>query len=87
MRERLNFVRFSMLRIGLSPTSTLKCTPDFFKQTAALARKHPGVRLHTHLAEIKEEVATIREKFGCSPTELLKCVFSLLLDHPLGPSL
>ena len=71
----MTLCRFSMLRIGLSPTNLIRCTPDFFKQTAALARKHPGVRLHSHLAEIKEEVETIHENFGCSPSEHLKWAF------------
>ena len=61
-----------MLRIGLAPTALLKCTPEFFKQTAALAEEHPGVRLHSHLAEISSEIADIRQTFGCSPSEHLR---------------
>ena len=47
-----------MLRIGLAPTSVLKCSLDFFRQTAALARQHPGVRLHSHLCEVKVRSST-----------------------------
>lgn len=64
--------RFSMLRIGLAPTAMLKCTPEFFKQAAALARQHPGVRLHSHLAEVKGEVAAIKQKFDASPSQHLR---------------
>jgi len=31
-----------MLRMGLAPTAMLKCSPEFFRSTAALARRHPG---------------------------------------------
>ncbi len=40
-----------MLRISLGPASQKTVTNDLMVAAAQLARKHPGVRLHTHLAE------------------------------------
>jgi hypothetical protein len=69
-----------MLRMGLAPTAMLKCSPDFFRSVAALARRHPGVRLHSHLAEVEKEVHDIRAAHGCSHSEFLKSV------NPIFPS-
>ena len=44
-----------MLRIGLAPCSPFSVTADLMRKTATLARRHPGVRLHTHLAETIDE--------------------------------
>lgn len=41
------------------------------KETALLARKL-GVRLHTHLAETKDEEVFVREKYGMTPLELMQ---------------
>jgi cytosine/adenosine deaminase-related metal-dependent hydrolase len=43
--------RLSMLRIALGPSSQKTVTNSLMSSTSALARKHPLVRLHTHLAE------------------------------------
>ena len=43
--------RLSMLRMSLAPCAPFVVTNDLMIQAAAMARKHPGVRLHTHLAE------------------------------------
>ncbi len=43
--------RHSMSRIILAPCSPFSVTPGLMKDAAALARSHPGVRLHSHLAE------------------------------------
>ena len=58
---------FSMLRIGLAPCSPFSVTPELMRKTAELARRHPGVRLHTHLAETEDENAFCLEKFGQRP--------------------
>ena len=40
-----------MLRVCVGPTSQKTVTHELMAACAALAREHPGVRLHTHLAE------------------------------------
>src|SRR5262249_1133304 len=42
---------------------------DLMRQSARLARAHPGVRLHTHLAETLDEDRFCLEKFGRRPVE------------------
>ena len=43
-----------MVRIGVAPCSPFSVTEDLLTRAAALARRK-GVRLHTHLAETKDE--------------------------------
>ncbi|HLA41863.1 MAG TPA: amidohydrolase family protein, partial [Aggregatilineales bacterium] len=59
--------RHSMLRITLAPCSPFTVSTDLMREAAALARSYPGVRLHTHLAETKPDVAYSLEKFGLIP--------------------
>ena len=40
-----------MLRMSLAPCAPFVVTNDLMIKAAELARKFPGVRLHTHLAE------------------------------------
>ena len=62
---------YSMRRVALAPCSPFSVTPELMKETAGLAREL-GVRLHTHLAETKDEEAFVREKFGMTPLELMQ---------------
>jgi cytosine/adenosine deaminase-related metal-dependent hydrolase len=59
--------RHALLRIALAPCSPFSVSRDLMRESAALARAHPGVRLHTHLAENAADVAYSREKFGLTP--------------------
>ncbi len=58
--------RFSMCRLALAPCSPFSVTDDLLLQSARLAREH-GVRLHTHLAETKDEEKFCLETHGCRP--------------------
>jgi len=57
---------YSMCRVVLAPCSPFSVTPELMREAAELAREH-GVRLHTHLAETKDEERFCLEKFGCRP--------------------
>ena len=58
----------SMLQIGLAPCSPFSVSSRLMETTAEMARSY-GVRLHTHLAETKDEEAYCIEKFGKRPLE------------------
>ncbi len=61
----------AMTRIALAPCSPFSVTDDLMRRTADLARTH-GVRLHTHLAETKDEEQYCLETYGCRPVEYLR---------------
>ncbi|MFZ9037273.1 MAG: 8-oxoguanine deaminase [Gammaproteobacteria bacterium] len=63
---------FSMLRIGLAPCSPFSVTPELMRKTAALARRHPEVRLHTHLAETIDENRFCEQQFGQRPLSYIE---------------
>ena len=62
----------SMLRIGLAPCSPFSVTADLMRKTAELARRHEGVRLHTHLAETIDENRFCEDLFGMRPLPYLQ---------------
>jgi 8-oxoguanine deaminase len=59
--------RHSMTRLTLAPCSPFSVSPALMRESAALARSFPGVRLHTHLAESKPDVAYSVATFGLTP--------------------
>jgi cytosine/adenosine deaminase-related metal-dependent hydrolase len=61
----------AMTRIALAPCSPFSVTDELMRKTAELAREH-GVRLHTHLAETKDEDDYCQKTYGCRPTEYLR---------------
>jgi cytosine/adenosine deaminase-related metal-dependent hydrolase len=63
----------SMLRLALAPCSPFSVSPDLMRASADLARRH-GVRLHTHLAETRDEDAYCLSRFGKRPLDLLEDV-------------
>ncbi len=56
----------SMQQIVLAPCSPFSVSGEPLRQSALLARQY-GVRLHTHLAETKDEERYTLERFGMRP--------------------
>ncbi len=61
----------SMLRIALAPCSPFSVTRSLMAEAAELARRK-GVRLHTHLAETRDEEEFCLEQYGVRPVEYLE---------------
>jgi len=60
----------AMVRVALAPTSPFSVTRALLVETAELARRR-GVRLHTHLAETRDEERFCLERFGVRPLQYL----------------
>jgi cytosine/adenosine deaminase-related metal-dependent hydrolase len=61
----------AMIRIALAPTSPFSVTRELMAETAELARSR-GIRLHTHLAETREEDEFCLERYGVRPLEYVE---------------
>ena len=61
----------AMVRIALAPTSPFSVTRELMAETAELARSR-GVRLHTHMAETRDEEEFCLERYGVRPLEYLE---------------
>lgn len=65
----------AMRKIILAPCSPFSVTETLMSATVELARQY-GVRLHTHLAETRDENEFCLETYGCRPLKLMeKCEF------------
>ena len=58
--------RYSMGQVALAPCSPFSVTGELLRESAVLARKL-GVRLHTHLAETRDEEQFTLSHFGMRP--------------------
>ena len=56
--------RHAMNRIILAPCSPFSVTPNLMREAAVLARQHPGVHLHSHLAEELFEETYCHDVYG-----------------------
>jgi cytosine/adenosine deaminase-related metal-dependent hydrolase len=63
--------RYAMRQIALAPCSPFSVTGDLMRESAKLARKL-GVRLHTHLAETKDEESFTLERFKMRPLKYME---------------
>jgi 8-oxoguanine deaminase len=61
----------AMRQVALAPCSPFSVTRELMHETAAMAERL-DVRLHTHLAETRDEDAYCLEKFGCRPLDYLE---------------
>ena len=66
--------RHAMNRIVLAPCSPFSVTPNLMREAAALARRHAGVHLHSHLAEELFEEKYCHEIYGMRPVEFAESV-------------
>jgi cytosine/adenosine deaminase-related metal-dependent hydrolase len=58
----------AMVRVAAAPCSPFSVSPRLMRETADLARAL-GVRMHTHLAETREEDTYCRQALGRTPAE------------------
>lgn len=63
--------RYAMHRVALAPCSPFSVSGDLLRESAALARSL-GVRLHTHLAETRDEENYTLERFDMRPLEYME---------------
>ncbi|MFH2051665.1 MAG: 8-oxoguanine deaminase [bacterium] len=63
----------AMVRVALAPCSPFSVSPELMRDTALLARRH-GVRLHTHLAETRDEDDYCGRIYGRRPLDFLEDV-------------
>lgn len=63
----------SMVQVALAPCSPFSVTPELMRSTAELAERL-DVRLHTHLAEDRDEDDYCRDVYGCRPLEYFEDV-------------
>lgn len=63
--------KYSMRQIVLAPCSPFSVTEELMRKTAKLAREKK-VRLHTHLAETRDEEDYCMEKFKMRPLEYME---------------
>jgi 8-oxoguanine deaminase len=61
----------AMVQVALAPCTPFTVTREVMVQSAELARRH-GCRLHTHLAETRDEVAYCERHFSCRPVDYLE---------------
>jgi cytosine/adenosine deaminase-related metal-dependent hydrolase len=66
--------RHAMTRIVLAPCSPFSVTPGLMREAAALARNHPGVHLHSHLAEDLDEETYCAKTYGIRSVDFAESV-------------
>jgi 8-oxoguanine deaminase len=61
----------AMTRVALAPCAMFNATAQLMRETAQLAGRH-HCRMHTHLAETRDEIAYCQERFSCRPVDYLE---------------
>lgn len=61
----------AMLQVALAPCAPFNVTKRLMVESAKLAAKH-NCRLHTHLAETRDEIDYCEAKFQCRPVDYLE---------------
>ena len=63
--------RHSMVRLVLAPLGPYADTETIYREMRALADRHEGVTLHTHLHEVAD-MSFCQEKYGLRPLDLME---------------
>ena len=63
--------KYAMRQVALAPCSPFSVTADLLRESAVLARSL-GVRLHTHLAETRDEENYTLERYGMRPLRYME---------------
>lgn len=59
------------ITVMLGPHAPYTCPPEYLRRVAETARRL-GVGVHIHLAETRAEIEQIRERYGCTPLEMVE---------------
>ncbi len=65
---------YSMVRVALGPCSPFTVTLDLMQEAVRLARSYKNVRLHTHVAETRDEEKFCDQMFGKRPARLMESI-------------
>jgi len=71
IREFHDTAPWAMRKVALAPCSPFSVSEDLLQDTVAVARRY-GVRLHTHLAETRDEDNYCRQVYGRRPLKLME---------------
>ena len=63
----------AMIRVALAPCAPFTVTEELMRSTAEMAEKR-NLRLHSHLAEDRDELTYCAEVYGCTPVEYFERV-------------
>jgi cytosine/adenosine deaminase-related metal-dependent hydrolase len=63
----------AMTRVALAPCAPFTVTEELMRSTAEMAEKR-NLRLHSHLAEDRDELTYCAEVYGCTPVEYFERV-------------
>ncbi|MBR6091090.1 MAG: amidohydrolase family protein, partial [Anaerolineaceae bacterium] len=64
--------KFSMTRVVLAPCSPFSVDESILVESAKLARSYPGVMLHTHVAETRDEETFTMQRAGLRPARYME---------------
>lgn len=67
------------LSVRVAPHAPYSCSKQNLLRGVELCRKY-NIGAHIHLSETDDEIKTIREKYGCTPTEFIDSLG--YFDHP-----
>lgn len=67
------YARDPQVLIGYGPHAPYTCPPEFLRDIGERAARL-GIPIHTHIAESRAEIETLRERYGATPVEHLEAL-------------